>query len=467
MSTATLTFQLHRASLHARTGTGTLSLLSILSIAVGSTAAFLVAGGTWMFWVRAHHPELITESMRATYGNEPGFLYVWFSLALFACAFIVPALFSLTAQAAVLGASGRERRLATLRLLGLSSRDVTRMTVIETGIQAIIGIALGLASSVLLAPVFTHLEFQDRPVELREILLPWWGYLAVAATLFFLALGAAFVGMQRVRVSPLGVARRSTPPALKYWRLIAFVLLVAVVAVIVRNFDLNAAIASIAAMIGLLCLVVLSINFVAPFLLQVAGHIVSLFPGTAHFVAWQRVATNGKRAWRRVASLAFFGFLAGYLVSSPLKQDNLTLAMREEGDILTLFKDISTGALLTLLFGFILTGLSIFLGQASATFEDAQLSRSLQLMGVPRRFHTAVNFIEIMGPAVGVSLLGFALGSPLAFVMFASTGTDVDTAGRVLMALSFLGAGWGITLIAALAAEPLRSRVLASGRRHE
>lgn len=409
MSTATLTFQLHRASLHARTGTGTLSLLSILSIAVGSTAAFLVSGGTWMFWVRAHHPELITESMRATNGNEPGFLYLWFTLAMFACAFIVPALFSLTAQAAVLGASGRERRLATLRLLGLSSRDVTRMTVIETGIQAIIGIALGLASSVLLAPpVFTNLEFQDRPVELREILLPWWGYLAVAATLFFLALGAAFVGMQRVRVSPpLGVARRSTPPALKYWRLIAFVLLVAVVAVIVRNFDFDAAIAAIAGMIGLLLLVVLSINFVAPpYLLQVAGHIASLFPGTAHFVAWQRVATNGKRAWRRVASLAFFGFLAGYLVCSPLKQDNLTLAMSEEGDSLPpFFKDVSTGALLTLLFGFILTGLSIFLGQASAAFEGAQLSRSLQLMGVPRRFHTAVNFIEISGPAVGVSSL--------------------------------------------------------------
>lgn len=174
-----------------------------------------------------------------------------------------------------------------------------------------------------------------------------------------------------------------------------------------------------------------------------------------------------KRAWRRVASLAFFGFLAGYLVCSPLKQDNLTLAMSEEGDILTLFKDVSTGALLTLLFGFILTGLSIFLGQASAAFEGAQLSRSLQLMGVPRRFHTAVNFIEISDPAVGVSLLGFALGAPFAFVMFSSVGSDVDIAGRLLMALSFLGAGWGITLIAALAAEPLRSRVLASGGRHE
>lgn len=52
--------------------------------------------------------------------------------------------------------------------------------------------------------------------------------------------------------------------------------------------------------------------------------------------------------------------------------------------------------------------------------------------------------------------------------MFSSVGSDVDIAGRLLMALSFLGAGWGITLIAALAAEPpLRSRVLASGGRHE
>ena len=60
-----------------------------------------------------------------------------------ACAFIVPALFNLTAQAAVLGASGREQRLSTLRLLGLSSHQVERMAAVETGIQALIGIVLG------------------------------------------------------------------------------------------------------------------------------------------------------------------------------------------------------------------------------------------------------------------------------------------------------------------------------------
>ena len=43
----------------------------------------------------------------------------------------------------MLGARGRERRLAALRLLGLSSGDVTRMALIDTLLQATIGVGIG------------------------------------------------------------------------------------------------------------------------------------------------------------------------------------------------------------------------------------------------------------------------------------------------------------------------------------
>ena len=90
----------------------------------------------------------------------------------------------------------------------------------------LLGIVLGWLISVLIAPVFTHVKFQDRPVAFEEIILPWWGYLAVAAVLFLLALAAALAGMWRVRVSPLGVAKRQMPAAFRWWRLIAFLLII-------------------------------------------------------------------------------------------------------------------------------------------------------------------------------------------------------------------------------------------------
>ncbi|HAT6525430.1 TPA: hypothetical protein JAK05_001433 [Corynebacterium striatum] len=317
--------------------------------------------------------------------------------------------------------------------------------------------------------MFTHLSFQERQVQLEELHLPWWGYLTVAATVVLLALSAAFVGMQRVRVSPLGVARRQMPPALKRWRLILFIIVVVGGVIFLKGFSFSAAQGVIIGMLSMLFLIAMSINFVAPYVLQVGAQIMANFPGTAHLVACQRIATNSKAIWRRVMTMAFFGFLAGYLVGAPLGDDGLTLAMREEEHILTVFTDISTGALLTLIFGFVLTGISIFLGQASAAFEDASLGRSLSLMGVRRSFLSGVSLLEVLAPVVVVSLLGFMLGSPLAFIMFASSdpGMDVDVTSRILMALSFLGAGWIVTLVAVVAVEPLRTYALRSGGRRE
>ncbi|WP_296089753.1 FtsX-like permease family protein [uncultured Corynebacterium sp.] len=302
MNTATLVLGLQRESVRARSGAGIVSVLAIVSLTLGAAIAFLVAGGTWMFWQRAHHPEDAVPALRAAAGENPeNYFLPWFVLALMACAFIVPALFNLTAQAAVLGASGREQRLSTLRLLGLSSHQVERMAAVETGIQALIGIVLGWLISVLIAPVFTHVKFQDRPVAFEEIILPWWGYLAVAAVLFLLALAAALAGMWRVRVSPLGVAKCQMPAAFRWWRLIAFLLIVTVGGVLLKGQSGTPEISMAVPLFA----VIMSINLVAPYLLQIGARLLALLPGTAHLVACQRVNANARRAWRQSAAIGF------------------------------------------------------------------------------------------------------------------------------------------------------------------
>ena len=468
MKTSTLVLDLHKAALRTRTGTGLVTLVAIISLTVSSTIAYLVAGGTWMFYQRSLRPQdfhVVQETLAN--GPDDPIMSTWVIMALFACAFLVPTIVSLTAQAAVLGASGREKRLATLRLIGLSSGDITRMTMLETAAQAAIGIVLGGFTSVLLVPIFSNMKFQDVYISASELILPWWGYLTVAVVVFVLAITASVVGMQRVRVEPLGVSRKEMPPALKYRSAILFVVFTVFTLIMVDRTSMSSGIAAMAIVAAVVSINVMLINWVAPFLLQVFYRIVSIMPGTSHFVASQRIAADAKTTWRRSASMAFFGVIAGYLVISPVGADGLTAMMSEEPGVLMMFRDLATGGVLTLVFGFILSAMSVFLGLASQIFEQAHLTRSLHLMGVSRSFYFRTQVFETLGPIIIVSLIGFTFGVMLGSVMLSSGIADVNFPMRLAMAGSILGIGWLFPLASIAAVEPLRTRTLTLGRNND
>ena len=468
MKTSTLVLDLHKAALRTRTGTGLVTLVAIISLTVSSTIAYLVAGGTWMFYQRSLRPQdfhVVQETLAN--GPDDPIMSTWVIMALFACAFLVPTIVSLTAQAAVLGASGREKRLATLRLIGLSSGDITRMTMLETAAQAAIGIVLGGFISVLLVPIFSNMKFQDVYISASELILPWWGYLTVAVVVFVLAITASVVGMQRVRVEPLGVSRKEMPPALKYRSAILFVVFTVFTLIMVDRTSMSSGIAAMAIVAAVVSINVMLINWVAPFLLQVFYRMVSIMPGTSHFVASQRIAADAKTTWRRSASMAFFGVIAGYLVISPVGADGLTAMMSEEPGIFMMFRDLAMGGVLTLVFGFILSAMSVFLGLASQIFEQAHLTRSLHLMGVSRSFYFRTQVFETLGPIIIVSLIGFTFGVMLGSVMLSSGIADVNFPMRLAMAGSILGIGWLFPLASIAAVEPLRTRTLTLGRNND
>jgi efflux ABC superfamily ATP binding cassette transporter, permease protein len=156
-------------------------------------------------------------------------------------------------------------------------------------------------------------------------------------------------------------------------------------------------------------------------------------------------------------------------MGSPNGTDALATALKEEQETGIVFRDVSTGVVLTLLFGFALTSMSIFLGQVSSAFEDKELIRSLDLMGVPRRFQFRTNTLAVMGPIVALSIFGFLFGAGIAGTMFLSIVWDegVDLAERLLISFSFLAVGWAVTFLAIALVEPLRGHVLRSGRRKE
>ena len=136
MSAATgltgLTFQLTRARFAVRQGEALLFFASVLANTISAALAFTIAGGTMMFHERWSHPTGLLATLKAEDSDFGLVLMFYFVLALIATALLVPTMISLSASAAVLGARGREQRLSALRLLGLSSGDVTRMSLIDS-----------------------------------------------------------------------------------------------------------------------------------------------------------------------------------------------------------------------------------------------------------------------------------------------------------------------------------------------
>lgn len=462
------TLRLTRARFGAREGESLLYLVSTLAYVVSSALAFTVAGGTWMFlrrWRAPHgvHAEYLAQDH--VVGQILGF-YV--GLAAIACALLVPAMVGLAASAAVLGARGRERRMAALRLLGLSSGDVTRMTLVDTLVQSVIGTAAGALLYLATLPAWSLLTIQAMRVEPSEMILPVWLAAPVALATVLIGLVSAWWGLRRVRVSPLGVARRASSPALRWWRPVAFVaLLVGAFVVVGRSADTGSALLPWVAMGLALATVLMGTAVVGPWLLQVVCRVLAHLPSATVVWAARRVQADPRATWRRVAPLGVLAFIGGYTSMMPLATEPPAGAPPgAEFAVATTF-DITKGALITLGIGFVLAAAGTYITQASAVFERAEQSRAMHRMGASAGYLRRVAWLEVLGPLVLALALGAGLGvllaSPMATVAV-SKGYERNGTGPTILG-GTLAAGATLTALALLATAPLQRGVLAEQRR--
>ncbi|MCZ7440334.1 ABC transporter permease [Micromonospora sp. WMMC241] len=144
--------------------------------------------------------EQYTNALLREPGLRPG---VAFALLLLC----VPVL-GLAGQCARLGAPGRDRRLAALRLAGATPGQVTRLAVAETGVASLLGTVTGLAVFEVGRRLLHRPDAAGRlplPTDVRP------APAAVAAVVIGLPLIAALVSallLRRVTTTPFGVVRR-------------------------------------------------------------------------------------------------------------------------------------------------------------------------------------------------------------------------------------------------------------------
>lgn len=452
---AELSARLQRAGRETHSGNGWLSTLSVLAMTVSTWLALVVVGGTMMFYRRMQaEPPLPPNPSPEDYMNQ-GNGQMYFQLALVACVFVIPAMMSLVAQSAVLGAAGREQRLATLRLIGLSNGAVTRMVVIETLTLAAFGIVLGTLLSVATAPFWAAVKFDNDYLDTWDMLLPWWGYPAVWVAVVLLALIAAVLGLRRVMISPLGVSRREIPKSVKWWRVVvATVVAVGVIIAFQRITIVNETVAGTIGIAAMMYLMVWAIGLVAPFFIQLLARMFSGIGTSSDFVATRRVATNAKKSWQRVSSMTFLSFLLGFTVLMP-SDGQFESAVDD-----TFAHDISVGVVITFIIGFLLLLVSTVLTQASAVYEEASLTKALDYIGTPVAFHRSVAFKQTFFPMLITSIFGFIMGALIGVVMFSSVANDSPFGARSLGVV----AGYLVAVAAAgvvtYAVDPLRRKLL-------
>ncbi|MBB2910980.1 hypothetical protein FHS43_002245 [Streptosporangium becharense] len=229
------------------------------------------------------------------------------ALGLIASVLMVVPLLVFGGAAARLTVARRDQRLAALRLVGASPGQVVAMTVVEAVITAFGGALLGLTLYGLLTPLLARIEIAGGSWFLADL---WPGVLPVLAVLLAVPLlvgASAVVGLRRVVVSPLGVAKRETPPAMRFVRVGALLAVLAVVPALNGRTEVGV----IAVVIGL---AFLCVNLVGPWVVGVIGRITARVARTpARLLAGRRLVDDPRAAWRTVSGVALTGFVAGFI----------------------------------------------------------------------------------------------------------------------------------------------------------
>ncbi|NUR90953.1 MAG: ABC transporter permease, partial [Nonomuraea sp.] len=118
---------------------------------------------------------------------------------------------------------------------------------------------------------------------------------------------SAVAGLRRVVVSPLGVAKRETPPAMRFVRVLALFAVLAAFPLLTRGTSV--AIVAVAIGLAFLCL-----NLAGPWVVGIIGRIAAgSARRPARLLAARRLVDDPRSAWRTVSGVALTGFVAGFL----------------------------------------------------------------------------------------------------------------------------------------------------------
>ncbi|GAB3133190.1 FtsX-like permease family protein [Microbispora hainanensis] len=218
---------------------------------------------------------------------------------------IVP-LLVLVGTATRLAAARRESRFAAIRLVGATTRQINVLATVDAALGALAGALTGLAIFQLVRPAVAGVRVTGARF-FPDLVAPHaWQYAAVLGGVPVVAAGAALWSLRRVRISPLGVARKTTTSPPRAWRVIPLLAgLGMFMGPVYRNGKPDELLAVVA-----LALIMVGLMLAGPWLTMVAARLAArLTRGGATLLATRRLAADPKTAFRSVSGLVLAVFL--------------------------------------------------------------------------------------------------------------------------------------------------------------
>ena len=227
-----------------------------------------------------------------------------------AIAFVFPILI-LVGTATRLAAARREERYAALRLVGATNRQIGVISSVDAVVSALLGSVLGIVIFLLLRRPLADTAITSARYFYDEVTPTAAGYLVVLIGVPAASAISSLISLRRVRVSPLGVSRRVTPPAPGLWRvapLLAGIILFAVGLALTSHQAIGRATYP-----GLL-IILAGLVLAGPWLTAQAARLLrSAGSGAASLLAARRLADNPRGAFRSVSGLVLAVFLGTVL----------------------------------------------------------------------------------------------------------------------------------------------------------
>lgn len=429
-------------------------LLPVAAFAVVTALTLTVAGGAEFF---LHLDEVP--------GADPTYQGVYTALALFALVILAVPLVSLAGSAVRLSTRRRDTRLSSLRLLGAPRSLLVRLSVLEAGGLAAVGVLLGVVGHLALSPVVGLVPFLGGPIGAAAVVPSFPVALATVLVLVGTAVVASALGLRRVAITPLGVRTRQVPAAASWVRaLVAVAVLAAGYVLANLAGSLGSLIAAIAVILVVFAMGMAVLGVVGPWVLRVLARSWLRRGGSGpravtRLLAARTVLDDPKAVWRQVSGVAMVSFTS-VVVGVGLALTDAASASAPAGSDAMLLDDMRTGVLLTIALSFLTLAAAITVHAAAEVFDRKDIYVALERLGTPRAALESTRRAVVLRPLVAVCLVSAAAGGllvlPLAgMALLLSPLTLAAIVGALVLGLLVVRAAVGTT-------APLLRQVLAA-----
>jgi FtsX-like permease family len=238
-----------------------------------------------------------------------------------ALALLTPVLIFI-ATATRLSAARREQRFAAMRLVGARPRQISAIAAVESTLAATAGVAAGFGLFFLLRVPLAGIPFTGEPFFPGDLSLSLPDILAVAIGVPAAAAVVARLALRRVRISPLGVARRVAPGAPRAWRLLPLLAGAAELAFFVVHGRPASNGGQVQALLPGFLLIMIGLVVAGPWLTMTGARIMAGRAGRPDaLIAARRLADDPRTAFRAVSGLVLALFITTVAVADLTTQN--------------------------------------------------------------------------------------------------------------------------------------------------